>query len=341
MSLNTVSVRTTSGGWRTLWPLLLCSVILLMLGVSLWLNWQEALLQSSLWQKALHQRLVSLLQQVVENPLGAGATLMFFSFLYGVLHSAGPGHGKVIIATYLATHPLRLKQSLRLTLASSLVQGLVAIVLVTVVLSVLQLSARMVHQSNFWLEKGSYLLVVLIGLMLCYRAGKQIVTVVRVSRRGAPRISAIRPLEQGHVHGPHCGCGHRHLPTAEEIEATGGWKTSLAIIFSIGIRPCSGAILVLLFSKVLDIYYWGMAAAIAMSFGTATTISLLALLVHSARRLAQRLMAQGNRGTSAAWSSVAVSSLSLLGGAILMIAGLMLWLSATPAASGGLRAFGG
>lgn len=338
MSLNVLPVSTPSTGWKTFWPVLLCAVLLTALGVALWLNWQDALLQSSLWQKALHQRLVSLLQQVVENPLNAGAMLMFFIFIYGVLHSAGPGHGKVIIATYLATHPLKLKHSLRLTLASSLVQGLVAIALVTVVLSVLQLSTRMVHQSGFWLEKGSYLLVALIGLMLCYRAARRIIAIVRSSRRAPLRISTIRPLEKGHVHGPDCGCGHRHLPTAEEMEAKGGWKTTLAIVLSIGIRPCSGAILVLLFSKVLDIYYWGMVAAIAMSFGTAATISLLALLVHSARRLAQRLTV---RGKPPAWGNVAVSSLSLLGGAMLIIAGLMLWASATPAALGGLRMFGG
>lgn len=338
MSLNVIPASAPPSGWKTFWPLLLCAALLLALGAALWLHWQDALLQSSLWQKALHQRLVSLLQQVVENPLNAGAMLMLFSFIYGVLHSAGPGHGKVIIATYLATHPLKLKQSLRLTLASSLVQGIVAIVLVTVVLSVLQLSTRMVHQSGFWLEKGSYLLVALIGLMLCYRAAKRMITLVRSSRRAPLQISAIRPLEPMHVHGPDCGCGHRHLPTAQEMEAKGGWKTTLAIVLSIGMRPCSGAIVVLLFSKVLDIYYWGMAAAIAMSFGTAATISLLALLVHSARRLAQRLTV---RGQSPAWGSIAVSSLSLLGGALLIIAGVMLWASASPTASGGLRAFGG
>lgn len=64
---------------------------------------------------------------------------MLFSLSYGVLHALGPGHGKVVIVTYLATHPVRLKSSLKLTFAASLVQGLVAIALVTLMLGVLQL----------------------------------------------------------------------------------------------------------------------------------------------------------------------------------------------------------
>lgn len=77
-----------------------------------------------------------------------------------------------MIATWLATHPSRLKSSIGLTLASSLLQGGVAIALVVVVLSLLRLPARQLHISSFWLEKGSYALVGVLGLLLCWRALK-------------------------------------------------------------------------------------------------------------------------------------------------------------------------
>ncbi|MCD1124654.1 nickel/cobalt transporter [Jinshanibacter sp. LJY008] len=317
------------------WPLYLCLIVLVLLAGVVWLKWPDFLLQSSMWQKQLHQQLVSLLQQVKQHPLETGGMLILFSFIYGVLHSAGPGHGKVIITAYLATHPLKLRASLLLTLAASLVQGMVAILLVTVVLSVFQLSTRTIHQSNFWMEKGSYLLIVLVGGMLCYRAVRQLRRMTK--QNPAPPAIKINSLTPGHVHSADCGCGHRHLPDADELDVSGGWKTNLAIILSIGIRPCSGAILVLLFSKVIDAYIWGIAAAMVMALGTATTISLLALFVHYARRLAEKVTANRQRSK---WSKVALISFSLLGGVLLILFGLILYYGVSPAASGGLRAFG-
>ena len=62
---------------------------------------------------------------------------MLFSLAYGV-HALGPGHGKVVISTFLATHPAQLKTSMKLTLLAALLQGAVAIALVTLMLVVLQ-----------------------------------------------------------------------------------------------------------------------------------------------------------------------------------------------------------
>lgn len=318
---------------QSFWPLYVCLVVLLLLGGLIWLKWPDLLLQSTLWQKALHQRLVGLLQDVKAHPLETGAMLMAFSFIYGVLHSAGPGHGKIIITAYLATHPLKLRSSLLLTIAASIVQGVVAIILVTIVTYLLQLSSRSLHQSSFWMEKGSYLLIALIGAIICYRALRHLVA---ASKANKISIRSLKPIDAEHVHSADCGCGHRHIPTENELSAGGGWKTNLAIVFSIGLRPCSGAILVLLFSKVIDAYYWGMASAMVMAVGTATTISLLALLVYFSRRLAERLTAA--RGQKR-WGRVAVYSLSFMGGALLILAGMILYYAASPAAMGGIRIF--
>ncbi|MHC1941015.1 nickel/cobalt transporter, partial [Klebsiella pneumoniae] len=220
-----------------------------------------------------------------------------------------------------------LKSSIGLTLAASLLQGLVAIALVVVVLALLQLPARQLHLSSFWLEKGSYLLVGALGLLLCWRALKKLRLLLR-----RPTFTAFTPH---HVHNEHCGCGHQHLPAPEQLQAGDDWRARAAIVLSMGMRPCSGAIMVLLFSKVIGVFGWGMAAALAMAAGTSLTITALALLVHGFRQLAIRL---SRHQAPALWKQVSWATLALAGGVILLAAAGVMWLSAVPA-GGGIRPF--
>jgi len=285
------------------------------------------MLESAGWQREVNQQMSALLKGVAADPSRAGGALLLFSFLYGVLHALGPGHGKVVITTWLATHPSKLRSSIGLTLASSLLQGLVAIVLVVVVLTLLQLPARQLHVSSYWLEKGSYVLVGVLGLLLCWRALNRL---RRLLRR--PTFTTFTPH---HVHDAHCCCGHQHLPTPEQLTRGDDWRARLMIILSMGMRPCSGAIMVLLFSKVIGVFSWGMASAMAMAAGTSLTISSLALLVHSFRRLAVKL---GGNKTPVLWQQVGWSTLALAGGVILVTAAVVMWLSAVPVGRG-LRPF--
>ncbi len=171
--------RARSSRWKALWPLALLLAVSIIGGIWLWRAWPQVLMQSAVWQRSLNLELSRLLQAVAENPAAAGLSLLGFSFVYGVLHALGPGHGKIVITTWLATHPAKLKSSIGLTLAASLLQGLVAIALVVVVLALLQLPARQLHLSSFWLEKGSYLLVGALGLLLCWRALKKLRLLLR------------------------------------------------------------------------------------------------------------------------------------------------------------------
>lgn len=317
--------------WLTAMPLLLTALLFVVAGFWLWQQWPQLLLQSVQWQKGLHQQMTALLQQVELNPHRAGLALLGFSVIYGILHAAGPGHGKVVIATFLATHPTKVKTSLQLTLAAAIVQGVVAIALVTVLLVVLQLSSRQLHLSSYWLEKGSYLLVSGLGGWLCWRAARQL---WRLLRPVAPlQIHAIRPADH-HQHHANCGCGHQHIPDSRQLTQAVGWKTKALVVISMGLRPCSGALMMLLFAKVIGVYWWGVLSALAMALGTAVTVSAMALLVQTSRALASRL----SRHTgSSGWQKVALQSLALAGGVLLVIAGVMLWQSAQPALGGGIR----
>lgn len=333
-----IKVASRQRHWLiNLWPLLLFLLLLAGAAHFAWLYWPELLFKTVVWQKNMHQQMAQLLQQVKANPHQTGLMLMLFSLIYGVMHAVGPGHGKVVIVTYLATHPAQLKSSLKLTFAVSILQGGVAIMLVTLLLGIMQLSSRYLHQSSFWLEKGSFLLVAVLGLLLCYRAIKRLYIQVKALKPQKITIQRIQPLAADHVHSDDCGCGHHHLPSAQELQAGDDWRTRLAIVLAMGMRPCSGAIMVLLFAKVIGVYWWGILSALAMAVGTSLTISLLALFVHYARRLAVKL---SRKRASAAWGAIAWSTLALTGGIILLFAGGLLYLSSQPEFIGGIRPFG-
>ncbi|WP_144836724.1 nickel/cobalt transporter [Leclercia adecarboxylata] len=306
-----------------LWPLVLFLVAAVSGVVWLWQAWPQVMRQSIFWQRDVNQQMSGLLKAVADNPTAAGGSLLIFSFLYGVLHALGPGHGKIVITTWLATHPSKLKSSIGITLASSLLQGGVAIALVVGVLTLLQLPARDLHMSSFWLEKGSYALVGVLGLMLCWRALKKLRILLR-----KPTFKAFTPH---HVHDAHCGCGHQHLPGPTQIQRANDWRARTMIVLSMGMRPCSGAIMVLLFSKVIGVFSWGVASALAMAAGTGLTISSLALLVHGFRQLAVRL--SGNKAP-VLWRQVGWTTLALAGGVVLLVAAVMMWISAVPVGRG-------
>lgn len=317
------TTRLRQHSWRQWWPLMLFLLFALAGGYWLWHAWPQVLRESIGWQREFNQQLSTLLKGVAENPTKAGSSLLLVSFMYGVLHALGPGHGKVVITTWLATHPSKLKSSIGLTLASSLLQGLVAVLLVVVVLSLLALPARQLHLSSFWLEKGSYALVGVLGILLCWRALKKL--------RGMLRKPTFKAFTPHHVHNEHCGCGHQHLPTPEQLQQGDDWRARLVIVLSMGMRPCSGAIMVLLFSKVIGVFSWGVASAMAMAAGTSLTISSLALLVHTFRTLAVKI--SGNK-TPAMWKQIGWTTLALAGGVVLVAAAVVMWMSAVPEGRG-------
>ncbi|NDL65731.1 nickel/cobalt transporter [Acerihabitans arboris] len=310
--------QTPANPWLGLWPFWL--FLLMLLGALGWisLHWPQIMTQSIEWQRRLHQQMAQLMQQVQLDPGRYGGALLLFSLTYGILHAVGPGHGKVVITTYLATHPSRLKLSLGMTLAASLLQGAMAIVLVTLALWVLRLSSGWLRLGEMWLERGGYLLMVLLGMLLCRRAGLRLWRTVR------------------HRHPPGCGCGHHHLPADDALRAADGRRTRLAVVLAMGVRPCSGAVLVLLFAKLLGVYLWGVLSALAMAAGTSLTLALISMLVFFGRRYAENLT---RRHTNGAARALAWVVLSLAGGVLLIVAGALLYGGAQHAVTSGLRPF--
>jgi nickel/cobalt exporter len=100
--------------------------------------------------------------------------------------------------------------------------------------------------------------------------------------------------DHGHVHDEHCG--HSHGPEPTQLAGPGGWQRGFSAVITVGIRPCSGAILVLVFALAQGLFWAGVAATFVMGLGTAITVATIAIIAVSAKGLAQRMTASRDGG---------------------------------------------
>lgn len=232
-------------------------------------HWGEFVQYCLTLQISLHRYLVQYLLLQRDHHIKGGLMLIAGSFTYGFLHSVGPGHGKFVITAWLATHREKRYASRLITLAGSLMQGVVAVLFVLILAISLNLSMGDLSVSRFWMEKASALLIAGFGIALIGRA------------IGRDRLRLFGASASRHQHDAACGCGHKHQPNAAEL--TGGWRNAAWVIAGIGIRPCSGALMILVFANAVGMFSWGVAAVMAMSLGTAASIMMLATWVHHLR----------------------------------------------------------
>ena len=299
------------------------------------------------WQRLFNQLISDNLHHIQQHSAAAGVTLITASFLYGVIHALGPGHGKFIIASYLSTHESRLKQSIKLSVFSSLTQGIVAVVATSVVLIVLNLFSRYFKLSQLWLERGAFLLLAGLGLYWIYQGSRTLkkpsATIFQINKLtplSSSQISSQSAVKNHRTfsteHAPVCACGHQHLPNAQQLKKAEDWKSQLLVILSIGMRPCSGAIFVLFLSYMLDIYLWGVVATLAMSLGTGLMLALFAALVKYTRHLAITLGNWYGKGFTRYHSE---ALMKLVAGGIMLFFALALLYGTTLPMSGGAVLF--
>lgn len=121
-----------------------------------------------------------------------------------------------------------------------------------------------------------------------------------------------------HVHDEHCG--HFHAPDPKTLGDNFSWKEAIATVFAAGSRPCSGAILVLVFALAQGIFLAGIAATFAMALGTALTTGALAAGAVLAKDLAIRFLGEGNARTL-----IMVRALELLAALMVLLLGIILF----------------
>lgn len=248
------------------------------------------LAQIARWQSELHREMAVLVRAVRQgDALWPALTLIGVSFLYGIFHAAGPGHGKAVISAYLVGHDSRLKRGIALAFASSLVQGLSAILLVLVLAVLLGASRFAIGEQVRVLEIVSFGLVIVIGLWLAVRAWKG------------------ESCDHGHAHDHQNDQGHHdqgqhdhvhlhHHGHDHAVMARRGLRRFWAMAAAVGIRPCSGAVLVLLFTLANGLFPLGIAATFAMALGTAMTVAALAVASVYGRKAALALGGQAEPG---------------------------------------------
>jgi nickel/cobalt exporter len=280
--------------------------------------------------------------------------LMGLSFLYGIFHAAGPGHGKAVISSYLFANEETWVRGVVLSFLSALMQAIVAVAIVGIAAILLHASAATMRGAVNWIEIVSYLLIILVGLRLLWVKGRAFLNAFRdLGRPTAAVGAAVTPAEamhddhhhdhahdhdhhdhdhdhaHDHAHGHHAdhdhhhhehapaagtaACcdghdhdhahhhdhdhdhdhasawGHAHAPEPEELAGPGGWQRGLSAIVAVGLRPCSGAILVLVFALAQGLFWVGVASTFAMGLGTFITVAAIASLAVGARSWAQHI----------------------------------------------------
>jgi nickel/cobalt exporter len=108
--------------------------------------------------------------------------------------------------------------------------------------------------------------------------------------------------------------GHAHAPEPEELAGPGGWQRGLSAIVAVGLRPCSGAILVLVFALAQSLFWAGVAATFVMGLGTAITVAAIATLAVGAKSLARKFA-----GTRSGYGMLAMRGIEV-GAAFLVLA---------------------
>ncbi|WP_429923987.1 nickel/cobalt transporter [Agrobacterium vitis] len=293
-------------------------------GVMLWINTH---------QQAFYRALTEALRGMRDDPHQLWV-LIGLSFAYGVFHAAGPGHGKAVISSYMVANELELKRGIAISIASSILQAIVAIVTVGVMFLALRGSGITLTRATDAMEAASFALVVAFGVWLLVRKlgeifrHRQPVPVLAFSggRSGempsggvtaslfdAPQPATTKSASSSGTglrfqadaaesdrymprEGEICmDCGRSHLPSpamvgAEHFSVKEAWSAIVAV----GLRPCSGALLVMTFAMLNQLYLGGILSVFAMAAGTAITVSALAIAAVGAKGLAVRMAGHGS-----------------------------------------------
>ena len=315
--------------------------------------------QAAAWliakQADINRRLAAAVRDIrTGDPWYATLVLAGLSFAYGVLHAAGPGHGKAVIASYVLANEQTVRRGIALSFLAAIFQGISALLIVGVLVVALRTTGLTIKATEGWLETASWGLVALVGAWLLYTQLKAMRPPQAVAGPGLGHGHAhdhghdhhshahLDHAHHGHSHGPshnhghshshdHHGhdhihaadgscCSHAHMPDPSQLQGPWSWRQAIAIAVAVGIRPCTGAILVLVFAIGQGLMWAGVFATFAMALGTAITVSALAALAVGSRDLAMRF----GGGRESVWGSRVRTAAGVGGAALVLGLGLVL-----------------
>ena len=279
-------------------------------------------------QRDAQNAMAGLLRRLKAGDAAALSALLGFCFAYGFFHAAGPGHGKVLIGGYGLGRRVPVGRLAGLAVASSLAQAGTAVALVYGGVFLLDWSReRMVDMAEVWLAPLSYVLIGLVGVWLLLRGARKLWG----QRAGAAMPGHAPDHHHDHQHDHHhhdhdhavCdSCGHAHGPSLDEAAQVRSLRDALVLIGAVAVRPCTGALFLLILTWRMGIDAAGIAGAFVMGLGTASVTVLVAVLSVTARESA---LAQVAGGPSMAR---ALSLIEIAAGALVVLVAAQLFASA-------------
>jgi nickel/cobalt transporter (NicO) family protein len=285
--------------------------------------WHEPVLWVMDKQRSFYGAMsLSIRQMKSQSPYAAALTLMLLSFGYGIFHAAGPGHGKAVISAWLLATENELRRGILIAFMSAVVQALTAIAIVSALLIFVTAVGTTARDVAGFLESGSYGLIALMGAYLVW-------TAFRPHRHSEARHRHYHDHDHHHDHGHHrdhhhdadCACGHAHVPEARQVKGEWSLTKAASLAFVVGIRPCSGALLVLIFANTLGLYWAGITSTFVMALGTAITVSIIAAIAVYSKKLALSLAKRDD-----AWLGHVAFALRLGGGLVIIaLGGILFW----------------
>ncbi|NEX48494.1 hypothetical protein G3572_20040 [Rhodobacter sp. ETT8] len=271
----------------------------LAVALALALSWAGGWLEPlAVWaagqQRAVQEALAAAVRALRAGEPGAWSALLAVCFSYGFFHAVGPGHGKAVIGGYGMARRVRLPVLAGLALASSLAQAAVAVALVAGGAFLLGWTRpRMEGFAEAAMVPLSHALVAGLGLWLVWRGLRGLVAQGRAATAATGAVRHDAPhghSHDGHGHDPHahvdggaCGCGHAHGPSAAQVAGVASARDAALLVGAIALRPCSGALFLLILTFAMGIGWAGVAGTFAMGLGTAAVTIVVAGLAFWAR----------------------------------------------------------
>jgi ABC-type nickel/cobalt efflux system permease component RcnA len=255
-------------------------------------------------QREFYRSMTGALKAMKDDGSAAWA-LAGLSFLYGVLHAAGPGHGKAVISSYMLANEVELRRGIALSFVSAFLQAITAIVMIGATYLILRGTAVSMTDATRFLEITSYALIMVFGLWLLWAKLRPVlVRAPQLAIAGAGHThhrnhnhAHDHDHDQGHHHHAHSHhyhadsevcetCGHAHAPDPAMLRGKFDWKAAFAAVAAVGMRPCSGALIVLSFAMLNGLVLGGIMSAFAMAAGTGLTVAVLATMAVMAKNAA-------------------------------------------------------